>query len=179
MQSAPRSATSAERRTSQHRPRPQRLDLVERALALDEGQQRPPQAVDRAVADGGAQLGLDGRGLLGRALAHAAALGAEAQARAAAVVGVRGAQQVAALDHLVGQLARRLAADAEQLGQAGHRGLLGVDGADDEAEGRPRIARARLADRRDEAVVQAAGGCHEDDGQVGIVNHDRLSTIVA
>jgi hypothetical protein len=36
-------------------------------------------------------------------------------------------------------------ADAEQLGQAGHRGLLGVDGADDEAEGRPRIARAWAA----------------------------------
>ena len=129
----------------QHHARTQGLDLVEGALALDEGQQRAAQAVDGAVAHLGAQLGLDGGRLRRRALAHAPALGAEPQARAPAVVGVGRAQQVPALDHLVGQLARRLAADAEQLGQARHGRLLGVDGADDEAEGRARVARARLA----------------------------------
>ena len=93
--------------------------------------------------------------------------------------GSRAAQQVAALDHLVGQLARRLAADAQQLGQPRHGRLLGVDGADDEAEGGPRIARARLAHRGREAVAEAAVGGHEDDGQIRFVNHGRLSTIVA
>jgi hypothetical protein len=111
--------------------------------------------------------------------AHAPPLGAEPHAGAPAVVGVRSAQQVSALDHLVGQLARRLAAHAQQLGQPRDGRLLGVDGADDEAEGRACVARSGLAHGGREAIAEAAVGGHEKNGQIRFVNHGRLSTIVA
>ena len=47
-----------------------------------------------------------------------------------------------------------------------------VDGADDEAEGRARIARSGLAHGGREAIAEAAVGGHEDDGQIRLVNHD-------